>query len=395
MVNFTIKKTKILFVSLYTEMGGGEVGMLNLLKNIDKSRFIPIVMFNKHGKLVEILEKFGIEIAIIPFVTAMLKDCIKPRIFWRNFLTSWKIKSFIDKNGIEIVQCNDVLSVLLLLPSIIFTRVTIVFNVIFFYEKVRALLLNILSIFGIKYIVTLSSALEEDLKKKTFCLSKKIKLVYWGVDTSIFYPRTNEEKQQLRKKLGLPLDKKLIGFVGRFELWKGHETFLEVANRLIRTRNDLYFVIVGGSMTEVVITIIARYREKIFKRIDELKLQNNLIVMGNRDDIPDVMVCLDVFVCPSDREPFGLVVLEALASGVPVVVSSTVGAIEVLNGIENVFIAEPRNTTSFSDRILEALRSCEKNLNSEQSLRLSDRLNQLTWDKCARKYEQIYEQVLE
>jgi len=394
MVDSTSDKHKILFISLYTEIGGGEVGLLNLLKNLDKSRFIPIVMFNKHGKLVEIIEKLGFEIAIVPFVTVMLQDCIKPGIFLKNFYASWKIKRFIDKNGIEIAQCNDVLSVLLLLPSMIFTRVKIVFNVIFFYERIRALLLNILSIFGIKYIVTLSSAVAMDLKKKTFGLSKKIKLVYWGVDTTIFYPRTNEEKQQLRKKLGLPIDKKLIGFVGRFELWKGHDTFLEAAGQLLRKRNDLYFVIVGGSMTEDVIPDIVLYRERILKRIDELKLQNNLFLMGNRDDVPDIMASLDVFVCPSDREPFGLVVLEALASGVPAVISSTVGAAEVLNGIENVFVAEPRNPTSFSDRVIEALVFSETNMSGKQTQRLFDVLSQLTWDGCAKKYEQIYEDCL-
>ena len=147
-------------------------------------------------------------------------------------------------------------------------------------------------------------------------------------------------------------------------------------------------------MTEDVIPDIVLYRERIFKRIDELKLQNNLFLMGNRDDVSEIMASLDVFVCPSDREPFGLVVLEALASGIPAVISSTVGAAEVLNGIENVFVAEPRNPTSFSERVIEALVLSETNMSGKQTQRLSDVLSQLTWDGCAKKYERIYEDCL-
>ncbi len=387
-------KRRVLFISLYTEIGGGEIGLFHLLENLDKSRFQHIVMFNKRGPLVEKLTKIGIQTAIVPFVVAMLQQCIIPRIFWSNFKASWEIKSYIKKQQIEIVQCSDVLSLLLLFPAMLFDRIPVVFNVIFFYERLRAFVLNLLSMFGVKYIVALSSMVMTDLKKKTFGLKKKIKLIYWGVDTSKFHPRTKEEKQRLREKLGLPHDKKIVGFIGRYDVWKGHETFLNAASQLIQTRNDLFFLIVGGAMTEEIIPSVARYRKKILKRIEDLKLQDRLTVWGHRDDIPDVTASLDVFVCPSDQEPFGLVVLEALASGVPVVVSSTVGALEVLDGIENVFVAEPRNAVSFSDKITDALELDKKIFSSQQSQRLLDVLNQLSWGAYSSKYEQIYQNLV-
>ncbi|MDI6765230.1 MAG: glycosyltransferase family 4 protein [Bacteroidota bacterium] len=393
MADYEVKQ-KIMFISLYSEIGGGEIGLFHLLKNIDKSLFQPIVMFNKHGPLVEKLEKIGIQTTIVPFVVAMLQQCIIPRIFWSNFKASWEIKSYIKKQRIEIVQCSDVLSLLLLFPSMLLNRTPIVFSVIFFYEKLRAFLLTLLSMFSVKYIVTLSSMVMNDLTEKTFGLKKKVKLIYWGVDTSKFHGRIVEEKQRLREKLGLPLNKKIIGFIGRYEVWKGHETFLNTANQLIKTRNDLFFLIVGGAMTENIIPSIASYRKKVIKRIEDLKLQGRLTVWGHRDDIPDVMGSLDVFVCPSDHEPFGLVVLEALASGVPVVVSSTVGALEVLDRIENVFVAEPRNPISFSDKITDALELNKKILSSQQSQRLLDVLNQLSWTAYSSKYEQIYQNLL-
>ncbi|MBI4811525.1 MAG: glycosyltransferase family 4 protein [Ignavibacteriales bacterium] len=384
---FNAIKRKVLFISLYTEIGGGEIGLFHLLENLDKSRYQPIVIFNKSGPLVEKLGKIGIQTTIIPFVVAMLQQCIIPRIFWSNFKASLEIKRYIKRQQIDIIQCSDVLSLLLLFPAMFFNRITVVFSVIFFYERLRALLLNLLSIFGVKYIVTLSSMVMTDLEKKTFGLKKKFKLIYWGVDTSQFYQRTDEEKQRLRVKLGLPIDKKIIGFVGRYEVWKGHETFLIAASQLSKTRGDLFFLIVGGAMTEDIVPSVVRYRKKVLQRIDELKLQDYLTVWGHRDDIPDIMASLDVFVCPSDQEPFGLVVLEALASRIPTVLSNTVGAFEVVKDVPNVYIAEPKDPQSFVNQIIKALEDNNKNRYILLNHSITSRL---TWSEYTMQFEKLY-----
>jgi glycosyltransferase involved in cell wall biosynthesis len=384
----------VLYLSLYTEFGGGEYGLFYLLKSLDLKRFNPILMTNKRGPLVEKVEALGIETVTVPFEVVMLQQLLIPRIFLKNMKASFTIKRFLADRKVDIIQCGDVLSLLLLFPALLTSRIPVVYSVIFLYEKIRAVLFNLLALFWVKHIVVLSKFVGDDLTRKTFGLKKKIKLIYWGIDLSKFHRRTKEEKHLLREKLGLPRDKKIVGFIGRYEVWKGHETFLNAASKLLQTRNDLFFLIVGGAMTEEIIPGVARYRKKILKRIEDLKLQDRLTVWGHRDDIPDVMASLDVFVCPSDQEPFGLVVLEALASGVPVVVSSTVGALEVLDGIENVFVAEPRNAVSFSDKITDALELDKKIFSSQQSQRLLDVLNQLSWGAYSSKYEQIYQHLI-
>ncbi|MBI3364622.1 MAG: glycosyltransferase family 4 protein, partial [Ignavibacteriae bacterium] len=182
-------------------------------------------------------------------------------------------------------------------------------------------------------------------------------------------------------------EKKVIGFIGRYEVWKGHLTFVEAAYQLLRSRDDLCFLMIGGPITSRVAPQVSRYQEEVLRKVRQMGLNGKLIVWDHRNDIAEIMAALDVFVCPSDYEPFGLVVLEAWESGLPLVVTRTVGAIEVLKGKLGIIVAEPRNTTSFVDGIERAL-----------SIPLSDISGKRVygehgWQSYARQFEALYEKV--
>ena len=191
--------------------------------------------------------------------------------------------------------------------------------------------------------------------KKTIGLQGKFETIYWGVDTSRFSPIDERGRATLRGKLGLPLDKKIVGFIGRYDVWKGHLTFLEAAKIVTETRKDVVCLMVGGSPTGKFYPAVEGYKQKVDRWIAEHPMGDRLIVWGHRDDVPEIMNCLDVFVCSSDYEPFGLIVLEALAAGRPVVSSETVGALEVIGEQPGVYIAESKNSTSFRRMITQAL----------------------------------------
>ena len=98
------------------------------------------------------------------------------------------------------------------------------------------------------------------------------------------------------------------------------------------------------------------------------------------------MRCFDVLVCPSVSEGFGLTVLEGLASGVPVVVSRSVGALEIVQGERGVLVAESGDAASFSAKIVEAL-----GIVHDHSIPLVSEttLSEFTWQAYARRFEQI------
>jgi glycosyltransferase involved in cell wall biosynthesis len=122
----------------------------------------------------------------------------------------------------------------------------------------------------------------------------------------------------------------VVGLLARYDTWKGHHVFLEAAGRIRAQRPDVRFVMVGGSLNGGQLPHVIRYREAVLARRREMGLEDAVAVLGHRPDVPAVLAGLDVLVCPSDHEPFGMIVLEALAAGTPVVASDSGGPVEIL-----------------------------------------------------------------
>jgi glycosyltransferase involved in cell wall biosynthesis len=386
----TTKKITVLYFNLFTWLGGGEYSVYNLAKNLDRSKFRPILLFCKRGPFTDKADADKIETFIVPFIVTNPVGILKPGNIIKNFRTSFEIMKLLRNQQVDVVQCSDVFSLLLLLPSLIRFRLPVVYSVIVFYGTLRYWLFNLLAILFIDRIVANSEAVKNDLLNNTVGLRAISSVAYNGVDSTLFYPRSNEEKTKIISKLRLPVDKKIIGLVGRYEVWKGHLTFINVVQRLLQVRDDICFLIVGGAITSEVAPMVARYRNEVISRINELKLQSSIIMWDHRDDIPEIMASLDICVCPSDYEPYGLVVLEAYESGVPVVASRTVGALDVLRGKPGIFIAEPKEPESFVREINKALDFDRAILNSRHNQNTSERVS---WKKYANTFEELYEKV--
>jgi glycosyltransferase involved in cell wall biosynthesis len=392
-VSATAKHTapvSILFINLYTEMGGGEYGIYYLLKHLDRERFHPIMMFNGRGPFVDKVESLGIETVIMPYSVVMLKQLIVPAIFMRNLRASFEIKQYLKSRNIDLIQCSDVLSLLLLAPALMSRRIPVLYSVIFLYEFSRALVFNVLAVLFVTGIVTLSDLVRGDLLGKTIGLKKKTTLVYWGVDTTIFKPKTSGEKQKVRERLNLPKETPLVGLIGRYDVWKGHMRFLDAAERLIQSSPDMHFLIAGGTVTGTTLPAAGEYEQRVRARARQPALNGKITLLGHRSDVSELMPCLDVFVCSSDQEPFGLVVLEALACGIPVVSGRRVGALEIIGNDQRVFIAEQNTGDAFAGAIQRALKMTVRDTGASGT----DRLSAYTWNEYARKYQERYEEML-
>ena len=387
------KQIKILYFQLFTWLGGGEYGIYYLVKNLDKSRFVPFVMFNKRGPMVNKIEELGIETIFLKYDVAPMSQLLKPTSIWQNLKASFMIRKFIIENEINLVQCSDVLSLILLFPMMITVRVPIVFSIIFTYKPWRALLVNFFALFGIRKIVSLSKWILDDLYSKTYGLRKKGELVYWAIDTNIFQLKTIEERENIRQRLGLPKDKKIVGFVGRFDVWKGHMTFIEAAKNIINARNDTIFLIVGDAITKEVAPPVYRYYKEVVKRVEEYKFDGKLLMWSHRDDVPDIMSCMDIFVCPSENEPFGLVILEAMASGVPVIASDSGGPLEIIENGSDGFLFRTKNANSLEEALSICLDYPDKLTRLKQAARQKVE-TKFTMTNYTQSMEKIYESVL-
>jgi glycosyltransferase involved in cell wall biosynthesis len=173
----------------------------------------------------------------------------------------------------------------------------------------------------------------------------------------------------------------LILFLGRLTVQKNPWQFLEIAHRVRLQRPDAQFVMAGdGAMMETLI-----------ERACALGLQDSLIFTGkvNSKEAQSLYSAADCFVMPSISEPFGLVALEAIAHGTPVIISKQSGVAEVL---DHAFKVNYWDTDLMTDCILTILR--EEPLARQLRTEAPRLLNRLSWKNQAASVQSIYQNLI-
>ncbi len=164
--------------------------------------------------------------------------------------------------------------------------------------------------------------------------SRPQRLVYPGVSLEAYDPDRLPSPAALRSELGLPAQGPLIGLVGRLQRWKGMHVAIDAMPAVLTRHPDAHLVIVGGAHeTE------PAYPDELARQIARLGLSSQVTLAGFRTGIPKWMQAMDVVVHASDREPFGIVVIEAMALGKPVVAGDAGGPAEVITPGEDGLLA--------------------------------------------------------
>lgn len=163
-------------------------------------------------------------------------------------------------------------------------------------------------------------------------------------------------KAEARRQLKFSETDQIVLYVGRFDPRKGIETLVRAcAESQAKTQGNLRLVIVGGSEPG---TFDGRERERIEQLVKSVGLANQTVFVGRlgHDSLPLYYAAADVCVVPSHYEPFGLVAIEAMACGTPVVASNVGGLKFTVIPEETGLLAPPQDSTAFAvaiDRILE------------------------------------------
>lgn len=119
-----------------------------------------------------------------------------------------------------------------------------------------------------------------------------------------------EVRQSYRASLGIPADAKVVCHVGRFAEQKNHKRIVALLNQLMQQDHDAYGILVGTG--------------PLLDRIKAAANSSRILFLGNRTDVPDILCAADVFLFPSLYEGLGIVAVEAQASGLLCIASSTV-----------------------------------------------------------------------
>ncbi len=231
-------------------------------------------------------------------------------------------------------------------------------------------------------IVCISSALKHKWLNIGVSPDKLVEIPN-GVDIDRFKPTTMESKKRLRYDLGLP-HKKLIVSIAKQVAIKGIKLTLEAILMAKQTIPDIHYVHVGGQ---------GETTGRLERYIKENKLESYVSFVGEKTDVAPYLQCADLFVSSSYTEGLSNAMLEALASGLPLVVTDTSGAIDAVVPGENGYVLKDRDERSLSIYLVNLLQNNDKRRRFGKASR-NIAVSKFSLKEMVKKYTTMYSEVL-
>lgn len=331
MMSGVTKKIKILYVITSLGIGGAERLLLSYLKLLDHKKydFHVIALWEKPNDLLQEISKYcdvtilQIQSRFTPLVVFQLAkliklqnpDIIHSHLFQARFYTS--IAHLISRRGILITHKHNNVN----------PRKHNIF-----------ILLEMISILSGKKVIAISNSVKRSLNKFELIPSKKIFVLYNGIDYDKFFKIAESNKISKEKPI-------VIGTVCRLETQKGI-SYLLLAMRIILTKfPSVQLEIVGdGSLLH-----------ELQSLTKDLGISNSVKFFGKFADVIPFYKKMHIFVLPSLYEGFGIVLLEAMAAGIPVIATNVDGIKEVVIDGESGILIPARNPEAIADAVLKLI----------------------------------------
>ncbi|AFY74360.1 glycosyltransferase [Synechococcus sp. PCC 7502] len=238
--------------------------------------------------------------------------------------------------------------------------------------------------------VVATSPQEQESLRSLVSTRGQIEVIPCGTDTNNFRLTS---KAQARAKLRFGNHEKIILYVGRFDERKGIETLVRAFALLkVQSSQNLKLVIIGGSSDHMP---DGEERKRIENIVNELGMRDFTVFTGRigHDILPFYYTAADVCVIPSHYEPFGLVAIEAMACGVPVVASNVGGLKFTIIPEETGLLVEPKDIKAFANGIHRILfdELWAKKMSKQAALNVNQRFS---WSGVTIQLSELYRHVL-
>ncbi|MBK1813061.1 glycosyltransferase family 4 protein [Clostridium sp. YIM B02505] len=382
---------KILFLHAGAEMYGADKILLELLSGLDKTRFEPYVILPNNGPLYEEIKKKDIyvEIREYPILRRKFFNPLGIVNYISGVLKYNKIiEGFCKEKAIEIIHSNT-LAVLeggFVAKRLKIKHVWHVHEIIMkpkFMFKLTSYLLNK----NADEIVVVSNSVKNHILRSCLVDEGKIKTIYNGVDNTKF--NKEAEYDYLLKEFKVDKDDIVVGMVGRINSWKGQRDFILAIKKIVKEHTNIKAILIGGVFEG------EEWRVQELKRlIKDNNLEDVIIMKDFRSDVTNIYNLIDIFVLPSTNpDPLPTVVLEAMASGKPIVAYRHGGVTEMVSEGANGLFAEVLNIDDLSTKILYLLKRPEER---EEMGRNSLNRQKKMFSKSSfiDSFENLYEKIL-
>jgi glycosyltransferase involved in cell wall biosynthesis len=234
-------------------------------------------------------------------------------------------------------------------------------------------------------VIVLSEYSKREILKLHQALFLNIKIIPGGVDVDKFRP--SEKKDAIRIKLGIPQDKFILLTVRDLTARMGLENLITAMTEITRKYKNILLIICGSGSLE----------SKLKQLTKELGLEKYVKFTGIIEDdvLPHYYQAADIFVLPTKHlEGFGLVTLEALACGTPVLGTPVGATSKILKGLDEKFLFKDATANSMSKLIMEFI---DKRINENSQIRKRCRqfvIENYSWEKTTSSLEKLFLELL-
>ena len=336
----------VLFVDHSTALGGAERSLLLLLRHLDRSRWEPHLACPE-GAVAEEASKIGVEVHLFDF--PRLRRSASAPADWIG--GARQLAGIARRCNAAALIGNTVRSSFYGSLAARLAGVPFVWHMRDFWLSesrprflwADALGKRMLCAVAAK-VVANSGATADHLPCKG-----KIVVVHNGIEVERYDPAM--DGTPFRHQYGIPLGAPLVGTVGRLRPWKGQDRFLRVLAQVRKTVPEVWGVVVGG----MPFGVEDSYPQRLRRLAAELGLVNQVVFTGHLSDVRPALAAMDIFVHAGDPEPFGLVNLEAMAMGKPVVAFAHGALPEIIEDGQTGLLAPPEDESALAGAVITLL----------------------------------------
>jgi glycosyltransferase involved in cell wall biosynthesis len=350
---------RILFVNTAGAIGGAERSLLGLIGGLDTSRFEPTAVLFRDGPLTRELERIGVPTTVVPVDGSVHRLSLKGTqsslagsavAALRSMHVVVSLARTIRRRRVSLVHTNGLKAHLIAGAAGRLARARVLWHLrdIVGDSAWENRTLAIGSRFADRIIAN-SDATSRAVAGRARC---PIATVHNGVDTRRFHPGVDGSR--FRHDLGINDGSPLIAMVGMFAPWKGQDVFLRAAKQVAERCPSARFVLVGDEIYST--NGHGSYAARLHALASELELEPRVLFAGYRDDMPQVMASIDLLVHASvQAEPFGRVLIEAMAAGKPVIATRAGGVTEIVVDGETGTLVPPGNAEALAGAMVSAI----------------------------------------
>lgn len=340
----------VLLVHQSAEMYGSDKVLLHIAEGLDPDRFKAVVLLPEAGPLMDELLRRGIEVHVVRLLKVgralfSFKGLIA--FPWHLFQSCRDISSVMQGRKVDLVHTNT-LAVLSSPVWALFNRVPSLWHVheiLLAPSLVRTLFPLMVKLLA-GSVVCNSKATQEWLIGEQPSLRSKSVVIWNGLPAGELV--SDEKIEGVRREIANVDANTVIALVGRINAWKGHLLLVESAEILLSRGVTGFEIVMIGDVFKGQ----EHFRRALEERIKSSRARSHIRVLGFRDDIQVVWRAVDVAVVPStEPEPFGMVAIEAMAAGKPVVAANHGGLSEIVVHGETGLLFEPNSAQGMADAL--------------------------------------------